>query len=79
MLPFLSMKKAKAKVQAKVTANIRKILDRKGMSAERLAHETGMSKAYLYDFLNGNKDALLITLEKIANGLDVTVEDFFKD
>jgi transcriptional regulator with XRE-family HTH domain len=71
--------RAKAKVQAKVAANIRKILAQKGMSAERLAHETSMSKCYLYDFLNGHKDALLITLEKIADGLDVRVEDFFKD
>lgn len=66
------------KIQAKVIKNIKSTLDQKGKSAERLAYEIGMSKCYFYDFLNGKKDIRLRTLQRIADGLDTKVEDFFE-
>lgn len=67
-----------SKPNAKVASNIRKILTSKGKSAEKLAYEIGMSKAYMYDFLNGKKDIRLQNLQRIADGLDVGIEEFFK-
>lgn len=67
-----------SKPNAKVASNIRRILASKGKSAEKLAYEIGMSKAYMYDFLNGKKDIRLQNLQRIADGLDVGIEEFFK-
>jgi len=66
------------KANIKVASNIRKLLASKGKSAEKLAYEIGMSKAFMYDFLNGKKDIRLQNLERIADGLDVGLEEFFK-
>jgi transcriptional regulator with XRE-family HTH domain len=67
-----------SKPNVKVASNIRKLLASKGMSAEKLAFEISMSKAYMYDFLNGKKDIRLQNLQRIADGLDVDIEEFFK-
>lgn len=67
-----------SKPNAKVASNIRKLLASKGKSAEKLAYEISMSKAYMYDFLNGKKDIRLQNLQRIADGLDVGIEEFFK-
>jgi transcriptional regulator with XRE-family HTH domain len=63
---------------AKVASNIRKLLASQGKSAEKLAYEIGMSKCYMYDFLNGKKDIRLQNLQRIADGLDVSIENLFK-
>ncbi len=69
----------KKDIQSRVSTRIRRILQKKGMSAEKLAFSIDMSKAYMYDFLNGKKDTSLKTLQRIAEGLNVEVEDFFHD
>jgi transcriptional regulator with XRE-family HTH domain len=66
------------KSQTRVALNIRKLLAEKGKSAEKLAYEIAMSKAYLYNFLNGQKGILLENLDRIADGLDVDIEKLFK-
>jgi transcriptional regulator with XRE-family HTH domain len=65
------------KIHKKVAQNIKTILGQQGKSAEKLAYEIGMSKCYMYDFLNGKKDIRLKTLQRIADGLEVKVENFF--
>lgn len=65
-------------IQNRVSKNIRELLAQKNKSAEKLAYEIGMSKAYFYDFLNGKKDILLKTLQRIADGLEVDIELFFR-
>jgi transcriptional regulator with XRE-family HTH domain len=69
---------AMLQIHKKVASNIAKLLQEKGKSAEKLAFEIGMSKSYLYAFLSGKKDTTLKSLNRIAKGLNVKVEDFFK-
>jgi transcriptional regulator with XRE-family HTH domain len=69
----------KSTVQARVASRIKKILSQKGMSAEKLAFRIGMSKCYVYDFFNGKKVISLKSLQRIADGLNVQVEAFFRD
>lgn len=66
-------------IQKKVATNIRKILHRKGKSAEKLAFEIEMSKCYMYDFLSGKKGITLKSLQRIADGLDTKIETLFLD
>lgn len=61
-----------------VAKNIKKLLAEQSKTAEKLAYEIGMSKSFMYDFLNGQTDMSLHNLQKIAEGLDVEVEELIK-
>jgi transcriptional regulator with XRE-family HTH domain len=63
------------RIHAQVAQNVKRLLAEKQMSAERLALEIGLSRGYIYEFLNGKKRASLETLRRIANGLDVKIKD----
>ncbi len=58
-----------------VAANIKRILADQAKTPETLAYEIGMSKSFIYDFLNGNSDISLHNLEKIADGLEVSMSE----
>ncbi|MCD4812807.1 helix-turn-helix domain-containing protein [bacterium] len=66
------------KTQTKVVKNIRKLLTQRGISAEKLAFEIDMSKSYLYAFMAGKKGITLESLERIAEGLDIDIKNFFE-
>lgn len=65
-------------LQQKVADNIKRLLAEKSKTAEKLAYEIEMSKSFIYDFLNGQTDMSLHNLEKVAEGLEVTVEELIK-
>lgn len=48
------------------------------MSQRQLALMISMDKSYLSGVETGNRNATVGTLEKIADGLDVTLESLFK-
>jgi transcriptional regulator with XRE-family HTH domain len=53
-------------------------LTKKGISAEKLAYEAGVSKGYMYGYLKGgpkHNNIGILTLEKIADGLEVNIKD----
>lgn len=49
----------------------------RGLTAERLAYENGVSKGYLSDIENGKKLPSLKMLEKIAKALKVDIKELF--
>jgi transcriptional regulator with XRE-family HTH domain len=65
------------KTQTQVVAKIQKLLTKRGISAEKLAFEIDMSKSYLYAFLAGKKGITLDSLQRIADGLEVELKEFF--
>lgn len=67
----MSMKK----LPQKVAANIKRVLADQSKTPETLAYEIGMSKSFIYDFLNGKSDISLHNLDKIADGLEVDVKE----
>ena len=62
-----------------VAKNIQKLLVERNKSAEKLAYEIGMSKSFVYEFLRGEKDMTLTSLQKVADGLDVEARDLLND
>ena len=65
-----------------IRAKIKALLKAKGISAEKLAFESDVSKAFLYGYLAGAKnheDVGIRTLAKIAEGLEVPLKDLMPD
>ena len=61
-----------------IRARIKALLKAKGISAEKLAFECDVSKAFLYGYLAGAKnhqDVGVRTLAKIAEGLEVELRE----
>ena len=52
---------------------IKEIRERKGLQQKELAKLVGLSAPYLHDLENDRRGAKQETLERIANGLGVTV------
>jgi transcriptional regulator with XRE-family HTH domain len=72
------MKNPNVQVRAKIKA----LLKSKGISAEKLAFESEVSKAFLYGYLENklnHEDVGLKTLAKIAEGLEVSLKDLMPD
>jgi transcriptional regulator with XRE-family HTH domain len=47
------------------------------LSQERFAHDIGMARTYFAEVETGKRNVSLVNLRKIANGLGVTLEEFF--
>jgi transcriptional regulator with XRE-family HTH domain len=65
-----------------IRARIKALLKAKGISAEKLAFESEVSKAFMYGYLEGKKnheDVGIKTLAKIAEGLEVPLRDLMPD
>ena len=68
-----------AKLSKSVAKRLKAVLKQRDKSAEKLALEIGMSTGFIYEFLNGKKDVSLTTLERIAEGLDVSPRDLMPE
>ena len=69
-------------INGHIRRTIQTYLRKRGISAERLAYEAGISKGYMYGYLKGGtkyNNIGLSTLEKIADGLEVKVKDLLPD
>jgi len=64
----------------KVSDNIRKLRQKKGISQDRLSKEADLALNTIVKIETGeNPNPTVETLEKIAKALGVTVADLFKD
>ena len=64
----------------KVSDNIRKLRQKKGMSQDRLSKEADLALNTIVKIETGeNPNPTVETLEKIAKALGVSVADIFKD
>jgi transcriptional regulator with XRE-family HTH domain len=61
----------------KVAQRIKKLREAKGLTIEKLAYANDMSKGNLSEIERGMIEPKLVTLEKIAKGLDVSLKEFF--
>jgi transcriptional regulator with XRE-family HTH domain len=65
-----------------IRSKIKALLKAKGISAEKLAYESEVSKAFMYGYLAGadrHKDIGAKTLAKIAEGLEISMKDLLPD
>lgn len=67
-------------IQQKVGDRIRKLrLEKTGLSQEKFAYKIGMDRTYFASVELGKRNIAIVNLEKIANGLDVTLAELFQD
>lgn len=57
---------------------IRQIRKAKGLTQEELAEKAGINASYMGTVERGDRNISIETLEKIMQGLDVTLTDFFQ-
>lgn len=62
---------------AKISGKITQLRKQKGISLEKLAYENGISKGNLSDIEKGFCNPTLMTLLKIAKGLDIDIKTLF--
>jgi transcriptional regulator with XRE-family HTH domain len=66
-------------IHKRIALRIKQLLKTRGISAERLAFECGLSKSFMYGYLAGKTRAGVESLEKIAEGLEVPLRELFPD
>lgn len=57
---------------------IRNLRTEKGLSQEDLAHLSSLHSTYIGQLERGEKNATLVSIEKIASALEVTFEELFR-
>ncbi|MGO5139785.1 helix-turn-helix domain-containing protein [Streptococcus alactolyticus] len=58
---------------------VKEYRNRLGMSQEKFALSIGMDRTYFASVESGKRNISLINIEKIANGLNVSISDLFLD
>ena len=67
----------KTKALKKLAKRITELKDREGISSEKLAFLSDLSKSEVRYIERGERDPKVSTLEKIANGLEVPLKELF--
>ena len=57
---------------------VREIRKKQNLSQEKSALKIGMDRTYLASVENGKRNISLENIKKIANGFEITLEEFFK-
>ena len=65
-------------ITEKIGDRIRELRHETGLSQEKFALKIGMDRTYFASIELGKRNVALINLEKIANGLGVTLSELFE-
>lgn len=65
-------------VQKKIGQKIKELRIKTGLSQEKFALKIGMDRTYFASVESGKRNISIVNLEKIANGLGLTLSDLFK-
>lgn len=65
-------------IKRKIGVRIRELRTATGLSQEKFALKIGMDRTYLASVELGNRNISIVNLEKIANGLNITLSELFK-
>lgn len=63
----------------KIGNRIRELRNQMGLSQEKFAQKIGMDRTYFASVELDKRNISIVNIEKIANGLDVSLSEFFKD
>ena len=66
-------------ITTKLGNRIRELRQRTGLSQEKFALKIGMDRTYFASVELGKRNIAIINLDKIANGLEVTLSELFKN
>ncbi|MBR2012172.1 MAG: helix-turn-helix transcriptional regulator [Alphaproteobacteria bacterium] len=64
-------------ITKRVGNRIKFLRNQMGLSQEKLALKAGIDRTYLAGIESGKRNATIISIEKIANALEVSMRDFF--
>lgn len=64
-------------ITEQVGNRIRALRKQRGLSQEKLALKAGIDRTYLAGIETGKHNATLLSLEKVAIALDISMRDFF--
>lgn len=70
---------AKKDILIKFGNSVRKIRKDKGLSQEELSYRADLHRTYIGMIERAEKNITLINIEKIANALNVNINDLFND
>ena len=62
----------------KIGNRIRELRSYTGLSQEKFAQKIGMDRTYFASVELGKRNVSIVNIEKIANGLEVSLSEFFK-
>lgn len=65
-------------VKEKLGQRIKYLRNKKGISQEKFALSIDMDRTYLASVESGKRNISINNIQKIANGLDITLEELFK-
>lgn len=65
-------------ITEKIGSRIRKLRNEMGLSQEKFALKIGMDRTYFASVELGKRNIALKNIEKIANGLGVTLSELFE-
>jgi len=66
-------------IQKKIGERIRELRTQTGLSQEKFALKIGMDRTYFASVELGKRNIAIVNLEKIANGLEVSLSELLKD
>lgn len=64
-------------ITEKIGVRIRELRKETGLSQEKFASKIGMDRTYFASVELGKRNISIVNLEKIAQGLDVSLSDMF--
>lgn len=65
-------------IKEKVGSRIRELRKQIGLSQEKFAIKIGMDRTYLASVEGGKRNISIVNLEKIANGFEISLSEFFR-
>ena len=64
-------------VEEEISQRIRQLLSERNLTVRSLAEKSGLPQTVIYPLVNGDRNPQIKTMEKICNGLDITLGEFF--
>ena len=66
-------------ITAKIGNRIRELRTKTGLNQEKFAQKIGMDRTYFASVELGKRNISIVNIEKIANGLEISLSELFKD
>ena len=66
-------------ITQKIGARIRELRTQRGISQEKFAMKIGMDRTYFASVELGKRNVSIVNIEKIANGLGVSLSELFQN
>lgn len=65
-------------IKERIGVRIKELRQQTGLSQEKFALKIGMDRTYYASVENGKRNISIVNLEKIANGLGVSLSELFR-